>query len=168
MKTIKTTAGQTAKKLAAFFVACGFIFLSCKKGDTGPVGATGATGNANVQTYTVAVAPSNWGADAQSGWYTSLSTTFDPTKGAVSAFWSGDNTNWSGLPFVASTTSQPNINFKFNSTTFNIYYDPAVGVLSISQPNGIIYFKIVVIPPAMVKPNVNPHNYNEVKAAYNL
>lgn len=172
MKTFKTTAGQTAKKLAIVIIACGLFFASCtKEGPTGPqgsAGANGTNGNANVQVFNATAAPSNWTADAQSGWYTSFNMTVDPTQGAVTIFWSSDNVNWTGLPFVASTTSQPNINFKFNSTSINFYYDPAVGVLSIAQPSTNQYFKIVVIPPAMVKPNINPHNYNEVKVAYNL
>ena len=168
MKTIKTTAGQTAKMLAAMVVVCGLIFSSCKKGDTGPTGATGAAGNANVQTYTVSVASNQWVADSQDGWYTSFTSTFDPTKGAVSIFLSNNNSYWQALPFVASTTSQVNINYGFSSSTVQINYDPPVGVPSVAQPANTIYFKIVVIPPAMIKPNVNTHNYAEIAAAYNL
>ena len=177
MKTIKTTAGQTAKKLAALIIACGLIFSSCSKdgatGPQGPAGTNGTNGAANVSVNNVVATTNNWTADGNGGWYntvtnSSFGTGIDLTKGSVSLFWSGDNVNWTGLPFVGYMNGQPDVNYTFNSTTINVFYDAQTGVASIAQPTSNIYFKAVIIPPAMVKPNVNPHNYNEVKAAYNL
>jgi hypothetical protein len=169
MKTSKTTAGKTAKTIAALFVTCSLFFTSCTKdGPAGPQGPAGTNGNANVQTYTVAVSPNQWTADAQSGWVTSFTTSFDPTKGAVSIFESADNNYWQALPFVASTASQVNVNYGFTSSTLQINFDPPVGVPSVAQPTITWYYKIVVIPPARVLPHVNMHNWAELSAAYNL
>jgi hypothetical protein len=174
METIKTTAGQTAKKLAAIVVACGFIFSSCAKdGATGPQGPAGTNGAANISVNNVYAMPGNWIADGNGGWYnivttTSFGTGIDLTKGSVSLFLSADNTTWTAMPFVGYMNGQGDVNYTFNSTTITIYYDAQTGVASIPQPTNNIYIKAVIIPPAMVKPNVNPHNYNELKAAYNL
>ena len=174
MKTIRTTAGQTARKLAALVIACGLIFSSCSKdGATGPQGPAGTNGAANISVKNVYATPNNWVADGNGGWYnvvtnSSFGTGIDLTKGSVSLFLSNDNTNWQALPFVGYMNGQADVNYTFNATTITVFYDAQTGVASIAQPSIDTYFKAVIIPPAMVKPNVNPHNYAEVKAAYNL
>ena len=45
------------------------------------------------------------------------------------------------------------------------YYD---GTTTLARPSTSMSIRLVIIPPAMIKPNVNVKNYAEVKAAYNL
>ena len=89
-------------------------------------------------------------------------------SGAINVYLSTDNgTNWFALPytFVAST----NYFMGFVTSLVQWIYN---GIGNGSNPNSVFgstsQFKVVVIPPAMVKPDVNPNNYLEVKKAYNL
>jgi hypothetical protein len=161
MKTIKI------KTLVTGIAAGILLFTGCTKdGATGPAGAAGS---ANVSTHNISLTPSNWGADGYGGWYTLITTTgYDLTKGAVSTFMSNDNINWLALPAVGFTIGAPDINYQFNATSIEIFYDAQTGVASIAQPATTLYVKIVLIPPAMKKPSINYNNYAAVKAAYNL
>ena len=161
---------KTIIKVAAVCLVAGAVLTSCtKEGPVGPAGTNGTNGNANVHTYNETISASNWAADSYGGWYAGFTTTgFDPTKGAVSMFWSSDNTNWIALPYVGYIVGAPDINYSFNSTSVTIAYDAQTGVSSIAQPANSNFVKVVVIPPAMVKPNVNVHSYAELKAAYNI
>src|ERR1035437_8272191 len=114
------------KTLAAGIVAGALLFAGCSKdGATGPAGATGATGNANVQTYNLTQAPNQWTSDGYGGWKAVFTATgFNPTAGAVEVFLSSDNTNWYALPFTLSANQELLYSFNSNSITIN---DASIG-----------------------------------------
>ncbi|MEO8762185.1 MAG: hypothetical protein ABI388_11685 [Bacteroidia bacterium] len=168
--TIKTTAGQTAKVIATLFVACGLIFSSCTKdGATGPQGlagtngTNGTNGNANVQSYTVAISPSQWTYfpnSSGSQWQYTVSSAFVPSGSAVCVY----NNPGQMLPYYDGIFGAFwGVNIVGDVQI--LYYN---GTTTLAAPALTQNLTIVVIPPAMVKPNVNTHNYAEVKAAYNL
>jgi hypothetical protein len=152
-------------KLLSIIAVVAVIFNSCTKdGATGPAGANGTNGNANVSVATYTIAPSSWGSDGNGGWYAALIPSIDPTQGAVSIFYSPDDISWTGLPFVGYTVGAPDVNFAFSSTVIDIYYDAQTGVSSIAQPSNTVYIKVTLIPPAiMIKhPETNWNNTIEV------
>lgn len=163
------------KTLATSIIATTLLFTACKKGDTGPAGATGANGSANVttQTYTV----TSW-IDVGSGyqWSTNLNVTAlsasTQSKAAVEVFLSVDSAkHWKALPYTDFGGQPVYMNFTTSTNSVQITWFNSFGN-TISDPNTAFgtncQFKVVVIPPAMVKPNVNTHDYNTIKAAYNL
>ena len=163
MKTIKTTAGQTAKKLAAIVFACGFIFLSCKKdgatGPQGPVGANGTNGVANIQ--------------VQNAFGVQFSTTTPYNIFLTDASITQSIFNTGTVQVFIQNTSSPSL---WEAAPDGYFYPVFIqaGSVYIGSPTnwtavGNSYnVKVVTIPPAMLKPNVNTHNYESVKAAYNL
>ena len=148
------------------------IFSSCKKGDTGATGPKGVAGNANVQTYTVSI--NSWNLSSNSKYWYSDDTFISPlnfniTNSAVMVYWEKTSSNYIAMPI---TMSDIQYYFQYNSannssSTIEIDVSSASGNTVVPNP-GTLNFKIVIIPPAMIKPNVNPHNYAEVKTAYNL
>ena len=168
---------KTIMKVAAVCLVAGAVLTGCtKEGPVGPAGTNGTNGtngNANVQVHNVYAVPSNWISDGNGGWYNivtnnSFGSGLDLTKVSVNVYLSYDNVYWQALPFVASTTGQVNVNYGYTSSTIQVNYDPPVGILSAAQPTANINFKTVLIPAAMIKPNVNVHSYAELKAAYNI
>ena len=172
MVTIKTTAGQTAKAIAAIIVVCGLFFSSCKKGDTGPAGKNGTNGKdgvANISSNNYYIAPSSWSM-ISSGRYqvTQYDTDIaDATTDGIEVFVSVSGLN-NGAYFALPTTSffnpNDNLGYSYTNSTINLLYFYS------SAPSYYITLKVVVIPPSQRKlhPNVNHHNYEEVKAIYNL
>ncbi|HEX7414639.1 MAG TPA: hypothetical protein VF411_11400 [Bacteroidia bacterium] len=169
------------KTLAAGIVAGMLLFAGCSKdGATGPAGATGpqgttgtngtngTNGSANVSTYNLTQAPNQWTSDGYGGWKALFTATgFNPTVGAVEAFFSADNTNWYAMPFTFSTNET--VAYSFNSAGLTVN-DIAIGTTAIPAWTTTCYFKFVVIPPAhrMANPNLNLKNWAEVSAAFNL
>ncbi|MHB8259193.1 MAG: hypothetical protein ACYDCN_14440 [Bacteroidia bacterium] len=153
--------------LAAVVTAGMMMFTGCKKDDDTTYQPVGTYGNGNVQTTNETVASNQWTADGNGGWQTTFTATtgFDPTKGAISMFWSSDNTNWLALPVTVSANATIAYSFNSNGLTVDL---AAIGTTALAQPTTTCYFKIVVVAPAMVKPNVNVHSYTEMKAAYHL
>lgn len=148
-------------------VAIALSLNSCSKGDAGPAGPqgpAGTNGNANVSVGLYTIAPSSWGSDGNGGWYCNLTPSFNPTQGAINILGSTDDATWTGLPGVGYTVGAPDINFVLNSSIIQIFYDAQTGVPSIAQPAVTFYFKVILIPPAiMVKhPNTNWNNATEV------
>lgn len=131
-------------------------------------------GNANVisRTYSVAAWSSN-----SSRWYTHLSVpeiTLDNINSAsIQVYFGIVNNNWIALPTTVVA-----------STDYYMGYLTTVGIVEIrwdyngigigSDPNtfysATAKFKVVIIPPAMmrVNPNLDLKNYNAVKAKLNL
>jgi hypothetical protein len=155
-------------------IAAGAILLTqCKKdGATGPAGPAGAIGNANVtqQTFTVSTWSSYYGV-----WQKPLIIPALNSKallGEVEVFYSTGSQPgvWNPLP---ATFNQGGISlFDFNTRidTLTLTFDDGGG----NPPNtffpggATMQVNVVIIPPAMRKPNVNHHNYSEVQAAYGL
>ena len=172
MKTkMTTTAGKTAKVFAAIFIACGLMFTSCKKGDTGPKGDTGSAGTngaANIQNYQVSVNSTDWSWDAlYKEWYYNYPSTASSQSAIMAYVISGNGEEV--LPYYSqiygTTTSFSSYLFSSPSKIMFKYYD---GTTTLARPSTSMSIRLVIIPPAMIKPNVNVKNYAEVKAAYNL
>jgi len=167
-------------------------FNSCKKGDTGPAGpegpvgpagpagptgtagANGANGNANVVSYKTIV--NSWSSQT-SYWRSIISipeiTSATNTTGAILCYFSiNSGLSWFALPY---TQVDPTSNYYLNFNTYNggitVFWQRDNGTLG-SNPNAYystnVNIKTVIIPPALIKPNIDTNNYNEVKMAYNL
>ncbi len=162
---MKTKANKLFTAIAVISLA---LTTSCaKKGDTGPAGAQGPAGNANVISSTITVNGTNWslsGSEWDYSYTTSSMTQNNVDKAAVMCYLSVGSGNWAALPFTVTDREFAFV-YSLNSISFAVL--SASGSTGISNP-GTLVFKYVIIPPAMIKPNINLHNYNEVKQAYNL
>ncbi len=156
--------------LTGVVLIIGIVLSSCKKGDTGPVGPAGANGTngvSNITTYVGTTTNASWtlsGTEYDAIFNVSGITSSVVSNGSVMVFLGNTaQTTWSALPF------------SYQSVEFNYFYSLGQVTISVtlnsgsapSNPGGIP-FKIVVIPPAMIKQGVNTKNYSEVKAVYNL
>ena len=140
------------------------LFMGCtKQGATGPAGANG---NANVISSVYDVQPSSWSSDGSGGWYCSLTPVENPTLGAVEIYASTDGTDWAALPAIGYTVGAPDINYACNTTTLQVSYDAQTGTASIAKPVNLVYIKVILIPPAVMKqhPNTNWKDINEVNS----
>lgn len=163
MKKLKTVlAVVTAAMLMVSFTAC-------KKGDTGPKGDTGAqgpAGNANVISGIVYANSTNWFLN-NTYWYYDYVVTLSSDivdKAAVICYLSDGAGGWGNLPYTGNDIE---IYDTYKAYTISFRVRSASGNTSITNP-GAATFKYVIIPPAMIKPNVNHNNYADVKAAYDL
>lgn len=149
------------------------VLNSCKKdpgpaGPKGDTGTAGANGAANVKTYAVLIKPSDWVWDATyKQWYMDYPVTTDYNSAVMAYVISGNGhevmpyqnqidgsiTTFSTLFFVSS----PKIVFK--------YYN---GTTTLARPTIDKSIKLVLIPPALVKTNVDVNIYDTVKKAYHL
>ena len=159
------------KSILLVFIAFALILTSngCKKGDTGPAGPTGATGNANVQTFNFSVTNASWNADtAGLQWSADYSL---PTSANVSGavlLYVQDGTSWAALPHVDYGVT---LEYKFDPTAKSIEVQAADSKATIMIGNpGPMTFKVVTIPPPMRKanPNVNLKNYEDVRVAFSI
>jgi hypothetical protein len=149
---------------------------SCKKGDTGPAGPQGPSGKNSVLTTNYSVSQSTW-VNGSSCWYVDLGVSALNSKAqdsaAVEVFLSTNGgTTWVDLPYTFVNSTNYFMGFTTNTNQVEIQWTYN-GVGNGSDPCTALQistckFKVVVIPSGMVKPNVNPHNYNEVKQAYGL
>lgn len=166
---------NTSKIIFAIMLITSVLFVGgCKKGDTGPAGKDGKNGSANVTTRTLPV--SSW-TSTSSFYYTQLSfpelTSDNVNSAAVLVYWGTGNNTWVAVPYTY--VSSPNnyfMGFLATAGLIEVRWT-CNSVISIgSDPNAIfgatVQLKAVVIPPSMIKPNVNHHSYSEVKAAYSL
>ncbi|MGP8213973.1 MAG: hypothetical protein ACLQQ4_00275 [Bacteroidia bacterium] len=160
-------------KLLNVIIAIGIAtaLFSCK-GDTGPQGPAGSSGSVNVTVTAFTVPQSGWVPNATYPWEIdySLSTagiTIN-VSGSVECFYSPDSANFTQLPWITDGTApyyeqsweynvDGNISFRWYNVTSNT---------TPPTPLGNSYFKVVSIPPAVIKqhPNTNWNNWNEVKA----
>ena len=157
------------KKLFLFAAIITAVLSACKgdKGDTGP---QGAQGNANVQSYTYTVNPSNWYALTYE-WDTDLGVSAVSQsildRGTVNVFMSTDGgSNWLALPFSFTGAE---FNFLYKVGTVTVAYSWDNGVLPSSAPN-TCKFKVIVVPGSIVRnnPHIDWNNYSEVRARFNL
>lgn len=168
-KQIKKTVGA----LFSFILTATLIFTACKKetgpkGDTGATGPQGPAGNANVQSFTITTTNGSWTFDAADfSWYSDISasqiTSNVMEKGTVQAFIKGTDNSWIAMPFTSSLGDA--FIYSVNLNKVRVYYHDAT--TTPGNPGGQT-FKVVIIPPAMMKPNVNYRNYEELKSAYSI
>jgi hypothetical protein len=140
--------------------------IGCKKGDTGP---TGATGNANVQTYTFSVTNSSWVADSAGlQWSTDYTLPSSVNVSGAVLLYVQDSTSWAALPHVDYGVT---VEFKYDPSTeiIEVQAADAKAAIMIDNP-GPMTFRVVAIPPAMLeaKSTVNLKNYDAVKQTFNL
>jgi len=158
------------KTFAAGIVATALLFTSCTKdGATGATGPQGPAGNANVQTFNFTANP--WTLSSSTTyWYYDYPLTV-PTNAAVMVYYTSSTLNSGSAANLSLpiTLSGNQIYFKYNSTTLEMGVNSVAGTVGVSNP-GPLNFQVVVIPPAarLANPNVNLHNFDEVKAAYHL
>jgi hypothetical protein len=165
---MKTTKLLTAMMAIVFAVT----ILSCSKGDTGATGAMGtpgapgAPGNngvANLQVDTGTVFQTDWTQGSGNIWEAALTvnslTQTIVNSGTIEVFEYYGGAAWSNLPYtyLINTTY-----FAYTSGNLVLFNANSDGSLP-SQPSTTL-FKIVLIPPAIMKkyPNTNFANASEV------
>ena len=91
----------------------------------------------------------------------------------VMVYFSTVGSHWFALPYTQyNSPSDYYMGFVCSNDTVQVTWVYDSSLSSGSNPNAYynttIKCKVVVIPPAMIKPNINPCNYNEVQQAYGL
>ena len=166
---------KTLIKISTICLLAAVVLIQCKK-DTGPAGPAGANGNPNVtqQTFTVSTW-SNGNANSYPVWEAKLIVPALNSKallGAVEVFYSLGNQPgvWNPLPATVNMGSISIFNFNTRIDTLTLTFDDGGGYPpNVAFSGGAsMQVNVVIIPPAMRKPNVNHHNYAEVKQAYGL
>lgn len=163
------------KTLTVISISLMFTLSSCQKGDTG---APGAAGSANVTATNYSVPAANWGYSSPN-FYADLGvpglTTLAQSSGVVEVFFSNNSgINWQAIPYTYYNSPGANYLMNFSTTvgSVRIFWTYNTSISTGQDPStffGVVsQFKVVVIPPSAMKPNVNYQNYYEVKAAYNL
>jgi hypothetical protein len=169
---MKTKIKLSIMKLAGIALAIGITITSCKKGDTGPQGPQGNNGVSGIVNTTLTAPASSWTWDnttktSDAQFYVAALSQSIVNTGAVMAYEDAGSGIWIPLPstFVAAANLTYHTSFYFKLNTIQI----SRFVSDESNPGQYpSTFRLVVIPPAMVKPNVNMNNFAEVKSAYNL
>lgn len=159
---------KTNNLLSGIIAVTALAFSGCAKdGATGPAGATGATGNANVQNFSFATTTASWTLSSGTWFYNYSLPSTTNMSGAVFMYLQ------SGTVFTQLSFTQNDKEYYFaydtNAPHVGVYVTSASGASSIPNP-GALNFKVVVIPPASIKanPTVNWKNYDEVKKTFNL
>jgi hypothetical protein len=136
-------------KISLFVMLLGVVIASCSKtGPAGPTGPAGANGVANITTTTFTVTPGQWntitaGASYQTMLSVSALTNANTDNIEVSA--TGNmSAGWGILPVS---------NLIYNGDEMAIVYrngQVEVDYFYSSAPTVTVYFKVSVIPPAMI------------------
>ncbi|MFI5221022.1 MAG: hypothetical protein ACHQK8_01765 [Bacteroidia bacterium] len=156
------------------------LFLaSCtaKDGATGPAGAAGTNGNANVQSVNLTASVADWasfGTNNLPGFgYSVTKPVIQLTSGVVNsasitAYVSFDNmVTYTAIPFTdysTAITRSWQFTYKQNSVTFT-FYDSDFKSHPLAVP---VYFKVVIIPSGSLVKNMDHSDYQSVKKAYHL
>jgi hypothetical protein len=172
---------NTIKTIVTGIVAGMLLFTSCgKDGPVGPQGPAGKNGAANitVQDFTV----TTWSSIPNFDYYADLTipalTQAVQDNGTVQVFmsWNSGTPIWTALPYTFNNTPVyiMNYNTQTGFVVLQWVYNNSGGPLA-NDPNtefGVtsLQFKVVIIPPAarLAHPNVNFHNFNEIKEAFKL
>ncbi|HXC03140.1 MAG TPA: hypothetical protein VNZ86_00235 [Bacteroidia bacterium] len=156
MKTLRLTFGVM---LLALLASCG------KEGPAGPAGTPGMNGTngaANINNGTITVNPGQWNASSTNYWNYGVAdpAIVDMNVDAVLVY-ALANGNYFALPSAGLLAAGDNMNFGYqNGMVSLIYYGS-------SSPSIAIQFKVVVIPPAVIKnnPGLNLKDYYAVQNA---
>lgn len=140
-----------------------------KDGATGPAGAPGTNGNANVLgSNSVSVAPSDW---TLSGGYYSASFTLPAItqgivdKGVVMVYEKLGTSSWQCMPYTLGLNER---DFTFTVGSFKIWSQNTDNSTP-TNPGAQAYRAVVISASNLVAhPNVNYKNYQEVKTTFNL
>ncbi len=163
-------------KLSMAFLAIAVFVTSCSKGPAGPagptgptgagggVGATGPTGVANISTTEFTVTTAQWniyGVNEDTVWRPVPLLTDSINDGVIvqvsrtTGAFIGD---WFGMPMSNFLASNDLIDFLYGNKRILFGYNFS------SAPSQTLKFKVIVIPPAVMKqhPNVNSKNQAEL------
>lgn len=161
-------------KIASLVLVLFLIISSCakKEGPAGPQGEQGPAGpkgNMSVTSLHCTVFSGSWGLGC-SGYcwfynqnFPALSSSYIVDYGAVMVYWKNGG-DYIAMPY---TSNDVELYFSHSLNTVSFKIRSASGTTTINQP-GDLEFKIVMIPPAMIKKQLDYTNYGAVKAAYNL
>lgn len=134
-------------------------------------GAKGADGNANLQSVTVTVTPSQWVFNSSSNiwsynYSTPLITSSVLSSGLVHTYLLASTGGYVAMP---CNISGFNFLYGFNTgvITFSLGTSGSTN-LSTYNPSTNTTFRVVVVPSASGKMNINWKNYEEVKFKLNL
>lgn len=135
------------KKIKTLFLIAAIVVLfnSCAKdGATGPTGAQGEPGNANVNTYSFTTNSGNWIPDGSGGWYCTYTNSSMNLGGGVEVYVLATSGDWVTLPLTAGNSSfVTQINITGDEVQIN--FDDVDGTTSVVNPNNQS-FKIITIP----------------------
>jgi hypothetical protein len=158
-------------KIVGLIIITAITVNSCKKGKDGEPGKDGIS---SVTSHTFSV--SNW-TDNATYWYTHLSTpelTSDNINStSVQVYFSTVANNWQAMPFTYVGSTDHFMNYISAISLIEVrweYNGAGSGSSPVTIYGAASMFKVVIIPPAIIKqhPNVDLNNYNEVKETFNL
>lgn len=150
------------------------VLNGCKKKET--PGPAGKDGNANVTSTIFSAASWSWNSPH---YYVNLSvpelTSSNINSAAIMVYFSTTGSGWIAVPYT-QYDSPYDYFMGFNTSVGNVqvtwFYDSSAS--SGSNPNTYyattVKYKVVIIPPALVKanPNLNLDDYSAVKKRFNL
>ncbi len=123
--------------------------LNGSAGATGATGATGANGTANIKTNIYPVTSSGWTTISAGASYKVVfadANISDADSDAVSvAVGSAANGPWLEIPTINIVNSGDQMVFGYQNNQASVIY------LYTSAPSSTLYFKVTVIPPALIK-----------------
>ena len=165
-------------KITTIIAVCliAFATTNCQKpkdGAVGPQGTNGKDGNANVSSVTLNA--NSWTWDGTNYWSTasfaniSILTSNVVNGGAVMMYENFGSGVYMALPQTINLTSsvQQHSFFSYANNTVVVYTENS----DLSNPNpSATSYKLVCIPPAIIKsnPNIDLTNYSEVKHVLDL
>jgi hypothetical protein len=166
---------KSLRIIAMMVIATATIVINgCSKGKDGAPGADGPAGNANVVSHTYSA--SSW-TNGSSAWYVTLSvpelTSSNINSAAVQVYFSTSSGIWTALPFTEVATVDYFMQYTYAASNIEIdwiYNGVGTGSSPTSYYSGTSFFKVVVIPPALIKenPGLDLKNYTAVKNALHL
>jgi len=168
--TKTTTAGKTAKIFGTFALACGLLFTGCKKGDTGPAGANGTNGNANVVSSSLTTSAWTYVSPSWEMTFTYPAITQNILDNGAVLVYVQQGSNYYQLPYTFYPASTYSRTYTFVHYLGGMKVFVTDSDLTMPSNPGSLTFKVVVIAASqrMANPNVNYDNYNEVKKAFDL
>ncbi|MFI5148814.1 MAG: hypothetical protein ACHQRM_03710 [Bacteroidia bacterium] len=156
MKTIRLTLGVM---LLALLASCG------KQGPAGPAGTPGINGTngaANINNGSITVNAGTWNNSSANYWNYGVNdpAIVDMNVDVVMAYvYYGSD--YFALPSASLLAAGDNMNFAYHNGLVSLIYNYS------TAPSVNLQFKIVVIPPAIIKnnPGLNLRNYHAVQKA---
>jgi hypothetical protein len=142
------------------------LFTSCAKdGPVGPAGTNGTNGTngaANITTGLITVPSASWNSSSTNYWNFGVSdnAVVDMTSDVVLAYVLS-NGNYFALPCASLLVQGDNMSFAYQNNLVSLIYN------NVNPPANTLDFKIVVIPPAIMKahPGLDLKNYKQVQQA---
>ena len=174
-----------------------FLLMSCSKQDlinpgnnsstgatgstgaAGPTGVTGATGAANVQSFSIVVQPYSWSSQTPVNsnyvtgtnyWYTTFfKVNSNQLTGSVGIFLESPM-GYIALPYINNGTEYGFSTWPdtLSQNSITVIMQPIEKRDTCYHPTTAIQFKVVCIPPAIMKlhPGLNLNDYQEIKQAF--